>query len=169
MLISDPYPEGWPADLTPVRLSFAGARTAGYSYNLLDPQPPGYRFRLPRFSEFDRWISSRRACSLTSHGATGIDFSPWPIRDGSGWACPPLTDPRFQGVNYYQGGMWHHAGGSVYCWCGDHEDQEGNQMTYGGAWSDEARNIRTAHWYWPNQYHPEERVGYRMVRGPQLC
>ncbi len=160
MTYPDPYPVVDPrGDLTPVvDVSFYDVEVRISRLNLEDPQPPGYRYRLPLAVEYDPWVE-RRDMVVPEEA-----YKPW--RPGYGGSFP-LPDPRFQGISHYEAGLWHHVGGSVYCWCGDPPDSDDDRVIRGSPWYSSARDVREAHqdglspflFFYAN-------LGYRVVRGP---
>ncbi len=157
MLIADPYPVAaalWA--LTPiVDVPFYDVEARVANLNLDDPQPPGYQYRLPISGEYDPWVERRSQVPLdTSHEPLEGEIS-----------CLPLCDPRFQGISYYEAGLWFHVGGSVNSWCSDPPDSDGRRMVRGGSWLSLARDVRAAYQNWVDPGLAGGVLGYRLVRG----
>ncbi len=156
MIVADPYPVVAPlGTLEPVvNVTFHDVVRRISRLNLDDPQPPGYRYRLPLAAEYDPWVGRRDQVSL--------DFAPWPTQDTS---CPPLPDPSFQGISHYESGLWFHVGGSVLSWCGGPRTP-GSPNFRGNSWRDDVRDVRSTFRGWCNPDDFYDFFGYRLVRGP---
>ncbi len=108
-LIFDPYPElerpglltlSWDNQFSEVRSHLR------YYLNYTDPQPPGYRYRLPRLEEIKQAAEDRRAV------VDGVYSSVWPCK-----VRPLAVDERIQRASFYRGGVWLHLTGVVRVWC----------------------------------------------------
>ncbi len=160
MKVADPYPVAFIlGDLTPiVDVTFYGVEGRIASLNYTDPQPPGYRYRLPLSEEYFPWVERRDF--LTPKEAYGS----WPqILFGA-----PSYIPNQQGISYYEDGLWFHVGGSVYCWCGDPLSVSGNRVIRGGSWASFSRGLRAASRGSAYPVNSCDDLGYRLVRGPLL-
>ncbi len=156
-MIADPYPVIDPrSDLTPIAgITFYDVEARISALNLDDPQPPGYKYRLPLAAEYDPWVAGRDLAVK--------DKAYWPW----GWGLIPffLVGPIQQGISYYEDGLWHHVGGSVYSWCGDPLDPEGRRVIRGGGGHNSASYVRAAHYIDTLPYIKPYYLGYRLVRG----
>ncbi len=156
-MIADPYPVIDPrGGLTPIAMiNFHEVELRVATLNEADPQPPGYRYRLPLSAEYDPWVE-RRSLVVPDEA-----YKPW-----NGAVDPfPVTQTQ-QGISYYKGGIWFHVGGSVYCWCGDPLDPGCRRSFRGGSRSDDAREVRAAYRSWNDPSNAYGFLGYRLVRGP---
>ncbi len=156
-MIADPYPViDSRGDLTPiVEITFYGVEERIANLNLDDPQPPGYRYRLPLVSGYDSWVANR------DRVVPEKAYKPW-----NGGIDPLLVTPTQQGISYYEDGLWFHVGGSVFCWCGDPPDSDGDRVFRGGSWYCFASYVRAALRYGNAPGNFDGILGYRLVRGP---
>ncbi len=163
-MIADPYPVIDPqGDLTPiVNVTFPGVEGRIASINFDDPQPPGYRYRLPLSREYDPWVERRDMVV-----AEGV-YDPWARLNP--WdevvVGPLLSAPLPQGISYYEGGLWFHVGGSVYCWCSDPPDSDGDRVARGCSRSSYAHSVREAFQLGFAPGFSDDYLGFRLLRGP---
>ncbi len=156
MIVADPYPATHPLYLVPsVRVDFLEVELRTASLNLDDPQPPGYAYRLPFSKEYDSWAEDRGLVVPVEA------YSPW-----GGDIGPLLVTPTQQGVSYYNQGLWHHVGGSVYSWCGDPLTKEGKRVLRGGCRYESVARVRAPHLERGDPIYSNINLGYRLVRGP---
>ncbi len=155
-MIADPYPVIAPrGDLTPiVNVTFHEVERRISSLNEADPQPPGYRYRLPFQAEYDPWAANRDL--VVPEEA----YKPW-----DGVVGPLLVTATRQGISYYESGLWHHVGGSVFSWCGDPPIPEGNRVFRGGSWRSSAHYVRSAAQHWNVPGYSNGYLGFRLIRG----
>ncbi len=156
MKVADPYPVIDPrGGFTPiVNVTFHEVERRISGRNLDDPQPPGYAYRLPIAKEYSPWVANRDL--VVPIGA----YRPWT------WGVSSLLNtPIQQGISYYEDGLWHHVGGSVYCWCGD-PLTPGGRVTRGGSWRSSKGAVRAAYLDGCDPGFSLCDIGYRLVRGP---
>ncbi len=154
-VIADPYPVPTDPDfLGPlVGISFRDVGWAVSRLNRRDPQPPGYQYRIPLSPEYDSWVG-RRDLVVPDEA-----YTPWGVDPVN----LPL-DPYFevhQRISYYEAGIWHHIGGSVYCWCGPF------QGLRGGSWNSGSQGVKVARRSNRPLGDYGSFFGYRLVRGPR--
>ncbi len=158
MIVFDPYPVIDPrGDLGPIaNVTFCDVWMKVAEINLDDPQPPGYAYRLPLAQEYDPWIEMRDL--VVSVEA----YKPW-----EGDLDILLVAAAQQGISYYNQGLWHHVGGSVFSWCSDPLDHRGNRSIRGGSWLSDPRLARVAKRDSRDSNVALGYLGYRVVRGPR--
>ncbi len=158
-MIADPYPviDSLGALAPIVKVTFHDVEARISRLNLDDPQPPGYRYRLPLFQEYDPWVANRDL--VVPEEA----YTPW-----GGRIDPTLVTPTPQGVGYYELGLWFHVGGSVRSWCCDPLTRGGDRIIRGGSWFSDVCGVRTALLDWIDPGGSIGDLGYRLVRGAVL-
>ncbi len=112
-----------------------------------DPQPPGYRWRLPTGEEAMALSPPSYLWALLAESMS------------SRRTAPPLTLKAFQELCCYRGGAWTNSGGCVSL------ALEGRQ-TIGPSWA----QVRGRGWIAPTPADetPSRYIGFRLVRGAKL-
>ncbi len=157
VIVFDPYPlaQG-PTSLFPrVAVTPSLARLGVAKLNLDDPQPPGYRYRLPLSAEYDHWAKARDL--VVPEEA----YLPW---DDGVDISPPIVAVQ-PGIGHYNQGLWLHVGGAVHSYIGDPQGQGVPLAHRGGSWDSDACRVRAAAHDYCDGGYALACTGCRVVRG----
>ncbi len=148
-----PLRDLWPI----VNVSFFDVEARISRLNLDDPQPPGYRYRLPLSAEYDPWVERR------DQVVEGEAYEHWGRFIGSPLVCPPQ-----QRISYYEDGLWHQVGGAAHSWCSDLSGSRGDRVIRGGSWRSNKGYVQEAPRLASRPSYSADYLGYRLVRGLPL-